>query len=89
MSAFDEENKKIKKALVKKAKTMARRDSRVLHLNAAIFKRLRLANGHSDIDRGSNRPNFGPPYSGCTCILDIKPDYYRGRYRFFQCQPLG
>ena len=37
MSAFDEENKKIKKTLVKKARTMAKRDSRILHLNAAIL----------------------------------------------------
>ena len=37
MSVFDEENRKIKKTLVKKAKTMARRDSRILHLNAAIL----------------------------------------------------
>jgi len=37
MSVFDEENKKIKKTLVKKVRTMARRDTRILHLNAAIL----------------------------------------------------
>ena len=37
MAAFDEENKKTKKILIKKAERMARRDARILNFNAAIL----------------------------------------------------
>jgi len=37
MGLFDEENKKTEQTLVKKVKTMARRDKRIFYLNASIL----------------------------------------------------
>jgi len=37
MAAFDEENKKTKKILMKKAEKMARRPERIIQLNAAVL----------------------------------------------------